>query len=260
MVGFLSSDYIGSNTECTATPEEILHSDKKFVVLRSTCKLIDYITFNEEFWPFLHQHGFILHPHLKSGADIRKTVYSFLYNSVITLKEDIAADVKRLKEEHHWDEYYMIGIQIRTGKMGTRDSPTFFLDLPDIDLFTRYALQQTEKARNKTTKPIKWFVACDNKVVKAKIRSAYPKYFLSNSCILAHSNRDLERNKRSSGLLCSLYDSYLLSSVDEAIITAKSTFGIMSINRSPQMKRIQIMKGDWNALKAASKAVSPKTV
>ena len=248
----MSSDYIGSDKECNASSEELLHSEKKYIVLRTTCKLVDYITFNEEFWPMLHKNGFILHPHLKSGADIRKTVYSFLYNKVITLKEDISQEVQKIKNSFHWDDYYIIGIQIRTGKIGIRDAPTFFLDLPDIDLFTKFALQQTEKARNKTSKPVKWFVACDNKLVKAKIRSAYGRYFLSNSCILSHSNRDLERKSRSSGLLCTLYDSYLLSSVDEAIITAKSTFGILSINRNPRMKRIQIMKGDWKNQKSQS--------
>ena len=244
----MKSDYIGSDETCRNTPEEILHSTKQFVVLRTTCKLTDYICFNEEFWPFLDRNGFILHPHLKSGADIRKTVYSFLYNQVIKLQPDLAEGVVAIKKKLHWDDYYIIGIQIRTGKLGIKDAPNHFLEVRDIDLFSRYALIQTEKAMNMTTKPVKWYVACDNRMVKAKLSKTYPKYYMTNSCTLSHSNKDLERSVRSSGLVCALYDSYLLSAVDEAIITAKSTFGILAVNRSPRMKRIQIMKGDWKKL------------
>ena len=236
---------MGSDETCHNTPEEILHSKDRFIVLRTTCKLTDYICYNEEFWPFLDRNGFILHPHLKSGADIRKTVYSFLYNQVIKLKPDLEEEVVSIKKKLNWDDYYIIGIQIRTGKLGIRDAPDHFLDVRDLDLFSRYALIQTEKAINKTKKPVKWFVACDNRLVKMKLSKTYPKYFMTNSCILSHSNKDLERNVRSSGLVCALYDSYLLSAVDEAIITAKSTYGILAVNRSPRMKRIQINKGDW---------------
>ena len=197
----------------------------------------------------LDKNGFILHPHLKSPMDIRKTVYSFMYNTVITLKPEIQEKIDQMKERLHWNDYYWIGLQIRTGKLGAGDAAGHFLDNRDYDLFTRIALEKTYSMTNKTAKPVKWYVACDNKLLIAKLKSTYPQFFTTSSCTISHSSSEINRATRSSPMMCTLLDSYLLSSVDEAIITAKSTFGILSVNRKPKMKRVLIMKGDWKKYK-----------
>ena len=197
----------------------------------------------------LDRDGFVLHPHLKSPMDIRKTVYSFMYNTVITLKPEIHERIDEKKAKLHWDDYYWIGLQIRTGKLGVSDAAGHFLDNRDYDLFTRIALERTYAVANKTAKPVKWYVACDNKLMIAKLKATYPQYFMSSSCTVSHSSNEMNRASLSFPMMCTLYDSYLLSSVDEAIITAKSTFGILSVNRKPKMKRVLIMKGDWKKYK-----------
>ena len=227
----------------------MLSSSDQYLIIRSTCKLLDLLCTDEKYWPMLNRYGFILHPHLKSPMDIRKTVYSFMYNTVMTLKPDFQKRIDQKKAQLHWNDYYWIGLQIRTGKLGAGDAAGHFLDNRDYDLFARIALERSYAMANKTAKPVKWYIACDNKLMLTKLKSTYPQFFTTASCTVSHSSNEMSRSTPSLTMLCTLLDSYLLSSVDEAIITAKSTFGILSVNRKPRMKRVLIKKGDWKQYK-----------
>ena len=46
-------------------------------------------------------------------------------------------------------------------------------------------------------------------------------------------------------MLCTLIDNYLLSSTQYAILTAKSTYGLLAMARTIDLPKIQVRQGAW---------------
>ena len=188
----------------------------------------------------------MVNPKLQDPNDIRKTLYHFIYTEVIQVHPDIPDYIAAEKERLEWSSYYWIGVQIRTGHMPGDETLNTFMVREDLEMFNMYAEQQTEIARkNLTTKPIKWFVASDNENIRDQMLERHPDLVVVSGCEIRHSFRDVERDERSNGMMCTLLDNYLLSNCNELIITAKSTYGILASFRNPSIKKLLVYRGDW---------------
>ena len=206
-----------ANIICTIPSEQLLSNAMKYFILQSTCKFIDFFTSAERFRDFLGVNGFIINPRLRDGNDIRKTVYHFIYSEVIQIHPDILKSVEREKQRLHWSRFYWIGVQIRSGHMPGDEHLNTFIVRGDIEMFSLYAEQQTAIARNKTIKPVRWFIAADSQTIRDQIHAKHPKYAISTTCAIRHSFRDMTKDERSAEMLCTLLDNYLLSNCNELI-------------------------------------------
>ena len=112
-------------------------------------------------------------------------------------------------------------------------------------MFTMHALNQTEKAKLAQNKPVKWLVTTDSEDVRKLIQHDYPEYYVNTNCLLAHSFRDVQKQERTDGMMCSLLENYLLSEVNEAVVTAQSTYGLLAAYRNLYIKKIMVYRGDW---------------
>ena len=59
-IGFLTKESILIEGSCTVLPSVILSSSKEYIIFRSTCRILDYVVFNEQFSSFLRGHGFVI--------------------------------------------------------------------------------------------------------------------------------------------------------------------------------------------------------
>ena len=168
---------------------------------------------------------------------------------------DIPDYIEAEKERLEWQSFYWIGVQIRTGHMLGDESLNTFMVCEDLEMFNMYAEQQTAIARkNLTTKPIKWFIATDNENIRDQMLERHPDVAVVSGCEIRHSFRDVERDERSNGMMCTLLDNYLLSNCNELIITAKSTYGILASFRNPSIKKLLVYRGDWRKYKRSQRA------
>lgn len=250
---------MSSGLTCKVPPERIPLAPNRNIILQTTCKFIDFFTSSDRYSKFLDQNGFILHPKLNDPNDIRKTLYHFIYNEVIQVHPDIPDFIEGEKERLEWKKYYWIGVQIRTGHMPGDETLNTFMNKNDLEMFSMYAEQQTAIAKaNHTTKPIKWFIATDNEEIREQMVDRYPDLAVISGCEIRHSFRDVERRERSNGMMCTLLDNFLLSSCNELIITARSTYGILASFRNPSIKKLMVYRGDWRKYKRQQQLSSQK--
>ena len=236
---------INSGLSCRILPQKLVTAPNVNIILRTTCKFVDYFTSSGMYSEFLNKHGFVINPKLRDGNDIRKMVLHFIYTRIIQTKPDILSIVEEEKEKMHWRDYYWIGIQIRTGHMPGDEGLNTFMLKDDVEMFNFYGEQQTELAKTKTDKPIRWFIAADNQDVRSNLKKRHPEYVMTTTCQISHSFRDVNTDKRSEGMICTLLDNYLLSNTNELIITSRSTYGILASYRDLTMKKILVNRGDW---------------
>lgn len=244
-VALTSQGSIGSGLSCNIPPLKLVTAPNKNIILRTTCKFVDYFTNSGLYYDFLNSHGFVINPKLRDGKDIRKMVYHFIYTRIILTKPDILSKVEEEKEKLNWKDYYWIGVQIRTGHMPGDEGLNTFMLKDDIEMFNFYAEQQTELAKKKTEKPIRWFLAADNQDVRNSLKKRHPEYVVATTCQISHSFRDVNTEERSEGMICTLLDNFLLSNTNELIITSKSTYGILASYRVLNIKKIMVFRGDW---------------
>ena len=216
----------------------------QFVVIRGGCKVLDFVASSDDFFDFLNDNGFILNPKKHSMNEIRKMIYYFLYSEVIQIKPQVQALIDQTKRQLHWDDFYWIGVQVRTGHMPGDEDLNVFLMKSDLAVFEKAAMNRTLKAQRKQRKPVKWLLATDNVKVRDRILKSHPEYFISANCTIRHSLRDILSDKKSEGMLCTLLDSYLLSSCNELVLTLRSTYGILAANRKLDIDSIFVKRGD----------------
>lgn len=206
-----------------------------------------------QYYDFLTKNGFVLNPKLHDYKDIRKMVMNFMYTRVIRLLPDMMALVREVEEKLNWKDYYWIGIQIRSGHMKGDEGQNVFLYEDDINLFMEHAVNQTKKAMEKSTKPVKWYIAGDSTDVRSKIRKAYPQYYENCKCSISHSYQHVYTNERTKGMTCTVLENYLLTDTNETIVTAASTYGLMATYRNLHMKKIMVYRGDWEKYHPSSR-------
>ena len=190
--------------------------------------MLDFVASSDDFFDFLNDNGFILNPKKRSMNEIRKMIYYFLYSEVIQIKPQVQALIDQTKRQLHWDDFYWIGVQVRTGHMPGDEDLNVFLMKSDLAVFEKAAMNRTLKAQRKQRKPVKWLLATDNVKVRDRILKSHPEYFISANCTIRHS----------------LLDSYLLSSCNELVLTLRSTYGILAANRKLDIDSIFVKRGD----------------
>lgn len=239
---------MNTGIQCRVKPKDFLTASNNIILLRTLCKFLEYVVKEPEYFGWLDSVGFVVNPKLRSGSDIRKTLLHFMYTKVIQVHPDILEMVEKEKSKLEWDKYYWIGIQIRSGHMKGDEGRNVFLFKDDINMFDMYAINQTEKAKINQSKPVKWLVTTDADDVRKHYQEKFPEYYTNLNCVLAHSFRDVQRRERSEGMVCSLLDNYMLSNVNEAIVTAQSTYGLLATYRNLNIKKIMVYRGDWKRL------------
>lgn len=170
-----------------------------------------------------------------------------MYTKIVHVKPFVTAEVNRLKQEYHWDNYYWIGIQIRSGHIARDDAFSFFLKKDDYSVFINKAtdlMKDYEKSDIPKKKPVRWFLATDNKKHKKEISQAYKKYVVTNSCKMVHSMLEMHKDGQTEGMMCTLLDAYLLASCDAAVTTSKSTYGQWAMYQNLNIKRVSVRKGE----------------
>ena len=236
---------------CTVLPSVILSSSKEFIIFRSTCRILDYVVFNEQFSSFLRGHGFVIKEQY-TADEVKKVLRYFLYHKVIAVKQFVWDEVNRVKNETNWDSYRILGLQIRTARM-PKDVPGFFIQREDVKYFEARANELTaeweskQAKQSKQFKPVRWFVACDNSQEKELLRIRNSKRVLNTRCTITHSSTDMHRSERTKGMMCTLVDNLLLSYADYALVTVKSTYGVLALARNYDMPREVVRYGAWNA-------------
>ena len=238
-------DTLNTGVHCRVNPGDFLTTTKQRIVLRSLCKFVEYVVKDPEYFEWFNERGFVLNPKLRSGSDIRKMLLHFIYTKVVRVDQDILDAVEAKRKELQWDNYYWIGVQIRTGKMVGDEGRNVFMFKDDLQMFTMYAVRQTERAKEMQKKPVKWLVTTDSENVRKMIQKDYPEYYVNTNCLLAHSFRDVQKEERTDGMMCSLLENYLLSHVNEAVVTAQSTYGLLATYRNLYIKKIMVYRGDW---------------
>ena len=216
----------------------------QFVVIRGSCKVLDFVATSDNFFDLLNDNGFILNPKKRSLNEIRKMIYFFLYSEVIQLRPQVQTLIDATKRQLRWDDFYWIGVQVRTGHMPGDEDLNVFLMKNDIAVFEKAAMNRTKTAQMTQKKPVKWFLATDNVKIRDRILKSHPEFFISANCTIRHSLRDILSDKESEGMLCTLVDSYLLSSCNELVLTLRSTYGILAANRKLDIKSIFVKRGD----------------
>ena len=254
MVYFLYKDYkldykkekhIHVQHSCRFLESDLLKAKEKYIVFSSPCKLIDYFVYNDDYLPFFTENGFIITPKGDVHADLRKLLYNYLYTEIIQVKSFVTEEVNNWKERLHWNDYYIIALQIRTGRLALDDAFNFFLYKDDTSYFIKKAEELTKEASKKQSKPVRWFVATDNKGVKRTFIYQRKELVLATDCKVKHSMADMYKNETTEGMLCTLLDGYLIASSDVAILTARSTYGIWAASQNFYLKRYSVRKGEY---------------
>lgn len=204
--------------------------------------------FNEQFASFLRGHGFVINEPF-STDEVKKSLRYFLYNRVISTKQFVLDEVNRIKNVTEWEKYFVLGIQIRTGRLHRDDMPGFFIQKDDVKYFEARAAELTTELEAKQSKPVRWFIACDNVQEKELMRIRHSNRVFNTRCPVAHSFIDMHSTEQKSSMLCTLVDNYLLSSADYALVTYKSTYGLLAMARKYNMPKEQIRYGAWNSYK-----------
>lgn len=238
-------DSLNTGVHCRVKPADFLTTTKSRIILRSLCKFVEFVVKDPQYFEWFNERGFVLNPKLRSGSDIRKMLLNFVYTKVVRVDSDILQAVQNKRRELDWDKYYWIGVQIRTGKMVGDEGRNVFMFKDDVKMFAMHAVNQTEKAKQKQEKPVKWLVTTDSDDIRRSFQHDYPEYYVNTNCLLAHSFRDVQRQERTDGMMCSLLENYLLSEVNEAIVTAQSTYGLWATYRNLYIKKIMVYRGDW---------------
>ena len=244
-LAFLNEDHIMIRNTCKYLESDILNSTKRFIVFGSTCNMIDYLTYNENYYSFFYNHGFVVDEKGDISAQIRKYLLNFMYTQVISAKPFVMNRVAELKAKLDWDRYYTIGIQIRSGRTTLDTYFDFFLSKDDFKYFFVRAKELTEQAKQKQSKPVRWFLTCDNMNIRKEFQNKYKDMIISSGCEASHSLAEMYNEEQSDEMLCTLVDGYLVGSTDVAIITGRSTYGIWATNMNMHQKRYQVMKGSW---------------
>lgn len=224
--------------------------------MRTFCKFTEYVLKSPDHYDFLNDNGFVINPKLKSYQDIRKMVNYFLYTKVIQILPDIRQMILDEEARLQWSSYYWIGIQIRSGKMPGDEGQSIFMYKDDFEMFMKLAVERTEKAKAKSKLPVKWFIAADAVAIKEQILARYPQYYVNTECSLSHSFRDVKRSDRTEGMLCTILDNYLLSDVNEAVVTGASTYGLLATYRNLYIKKDIVNRGDWRKYQKSLKKVN----
>lgn len=245
MIDFTSRGAFSTGLQCRLSPKKFITAPNRNIILRTFCKFTEYVLKSPDHYDFLNDNGFVINPKLKSYQDIRKMVNYFLYTKVIQILPDIRQMILDEEARLQWSNYYWIGIQIRSGKMPGDEGQSIFMYKDDLEMFLKHATERTEAAEKKISKPVKWFIAADAVGIKEEILKRYPQYYVSTECAMAHSFRDVKRNDRTEGMLCTLLDNYILSDVDEAVVTGVSTYGLLATYRNLHIKKTIVNRGDW---------------
>ena len=222
-----------------------MKAKEKYIVFSSPCKLIDYFVYNDDYLPFFTENGFVITTKGDVHADLRKLLYNYLYTEIIQVKPFVTEEVSRWKEQLHWNDYYIIALQIRTGRLAMDDAINFFLYKEDTSYFIKKAEELTKEASLKQAKPVRWFVATDNNGVKRTFIYQRKDLVFATDCKVKHSMADMYKNETTEGMLCTLVDGYLIASSDVAILTARSTYGILAASQNFYLKRYSVRKGEY---------------
>lgn len=231
--------------QCRIPPRKLLSAPQSRIIYRTFCKFVEFVLKEPQFYDFFNKNGFVINPKLKDYKDIRKMVMNFIYTKIILLLPDMMQLVRETEARLRWSDYYWIGLQIRSGHMAGDEGQNVFLYEDDIEMFMAYAVNQTEKAMQKQSKPVRWYVAGDSEDVKRKVRFRYGDYYANAECAISHSFQDVFNPQRTPGMTCTVLENYLLTDTNETIVTAASTYGLMATYRNLQMKKIMVARGDW---------------
>ena len=238
---------------CNYLESDILNATNRFVVFSSSCNMIDYLTYNKYYYSFFYDHGFVVDEKGDVSAQIRKYLLNFMYTQVISVKPFVSNQVTELKTKLNWDRFYWVGIQIRSGHTSVDSYFDFFLTKDDIKYFFVRARELTEQAKQKQSKPVKWFLTCDNNRIRNELLKEYGDVIASSECQSSHSLADMYSDEETDGMMCTLVDGYLMGSTDVAVITGRSTYGIWATNMNMHQKRYQVLKGAWKEYKRKGK-------
>lgn len=214
----------------------------------SSCKFIDYFVYSEEYYPFFINNGFLLYSKDYSYVEVRKNLLHYMYTKIVHVKSFITTEVNRLKQEYHWNDYYWIGIQIRSGHIARDDAFAFFLKKDDYSVFISKAkdlMIEYENSDIPKKKPVRWFLATDSKNHKKEISHTYKKFVVTNNCKMVHSMVEIHKDDLTEGMTCTLLDAYLLASCDAAVTTSKSTYGHWAMYQNLNIKRVSVRKGEF---------------
>ena len=231
--------------QCRIPPRKLLSAPQSRIIYRTFCKFVEFVLKEPQFYDFFNKNGFVINPKLKDYKDIRKMVMNFIYTKIILLLPDMMQLVRETEARLRWNDYYWIGLQIRSGHMAGDEGQNVFLYEDDIEMFMAYAVNQTEKAMQKQSKPVRWYVAGDSEDVKRKVRFRYGDYYANAECAISHSFQDVFNPQRTPGMTCTVLENDLLTDTNETIVTAASTYGLMATYRNLQMKKIMVTRGDW---------------
>lgn len=153
-------------------------------------------------------------------------IHFLIYNYFIIPSNPIRVFLKKYKKM--WEEYFIIGVHIRTNRKNWNEAAGPFQNQTGINN-TIHELVKSTKEFNKTN--TKWFIATDNEDILEYFKSNYPQYLLTvEGMPINHSKRS--NTETDLGVYHSILDSYLLSYCDSLILTASSTFSTMAWHRS----------------------------
>ena len=243
---FLQSDSLIVDKACTLLANSFFASTKKFIIFRSGCRIFDFVVYGEQFRPFLHAHGFARNRTRYDPEETKKTLKRFMYNHVVAVKPFVIDEVNRVKKELSWDDYYVIGLQIRTGRLFRDDAYKFFIQDSDILYFEAVAKRVTKEVEATLGKPVRWFLACDNMEQRKAIQARNPGRVIMTHCPIVHSFIDMWSSHETESMLCTLVDNYLLSSTQYIIITIRSSYGLLALSRNPDIPKTLVRYGEQN--------------
>lgn len=244
-VEFTNENSIYIKNTCKFLETDLLNSTKKYIVFGSSCKMIDFFVYSDDYIPIFRENGFILNEKGNINADLRKIVFNFLYTEIVKVKPFVMNEVEKVKQELKWNDYYVIALQIRSGKIARDDTPNFFINREDTNFFVLKAKEITAEVEATQPKPVRWFIASDSKNVKKEILVTNKDRVISADCAIKHSIVDMHKREETDGMLCTLVDAYLIASSEVVIMTARSTYGIWAANQNMNIRRIPVRKGEY---------------
>ena len=201
----------------------------------------------------------------------------------MTPRPSIQQIIDQYKQQFQWDEYYMVGIHIRTGGVNKeRIHWGRFLEDKDVQMFKKYAKMleksykggvlegyvkkstgeedgvpvSVQKFFNKA--PIRFYVLSDQDMIKDQIMDELGEEAVTTKCEMTHTNRS-RKKKDDPGFICALVENYLLSSTDFMILTTRSTYGYLARHRT-NSPFIAVDKGcyaNWKKLKPSERLDLP---
>lgn len=210
----------------------------------SSCKLIDYVIYSDDYIPTFREHGFILYEKGNFNMELRRVLFNWLYTQVVRVRPFVLEEVERVKKELKWDDYTMISMHIRSGRIKKDEMINFFLNHDDTRYFTLKAREITAEYEKEGSKPVRWYIASDNERVKRDFYYANRDRVLTYKCNIEHSALEMRNSRKSDGMLCTLVDAYLIASAKKAIITLRSTYGIWATLQNLDVKRVPVRKGE----------------